>query len=113
MTADEDRLFQALANLLDNALRHTSAGGRIELEADATPDSVRVWVADTDEGIPSEHLPHIFQRFYRADAHRSRNQGGSGLGLAITKWIVEAHGGGIAVQSQPGKRTEFTLHLPR
>jgi heavy metal sensor kinase len=112
VNADEDRLFQALANLLDNAVRHTRSGGDIELGADAANDGVRIWVADTGEGIPSDHLPHIFQRFYRADAHRSRNEGGSGLGLAITKWIVEAHGGQIAVHSQPG-RTEFTLQLPR
>jgi heavy metal sensor kinase len=112
-TVDQDRLFQALVNIVDNALAHTSAGGEIELGADTEGDGIRIWVADNGEGIPPEHLPHIFQRFYRADAHRSRDSGGSGLGLAITKWIVEAHGGRITVDSQPGQRTEFTLHFPR
>lgn len=113
LTVDQDRLFQALVNVVNNAIAHTNAGGEIELGADTEGDGIRIWVADNGEGIPPEHLPHIFQRFYRADAHRSRDSGGSGLGLAITKWIVEAHGGRITVQSQPGQRTEFTLHLPR
>ncbi|WP_338066771.1 sensor histidine kinase, partial [Mycolicibacterium houstonense] len=93
--ADPHRLAQILGNLLDNALRHTPAGGQVTIEAgmSADSDTVELTVTDTGEGIPAEHLPHVFERFYRADTARDRDHGGSGIGLAIVKALVEAHGG--------------------
>src|SRR2546430_1656802 len=93
VTADPEALRQVLTNLLDNALRHTPAGGRITVSLESTPGGVIVSVADTGSGIAPEHLPRIFERFYRADPGRSREEGGTGLGLAIVKHLVEAHGG--------------------
>ncbi|MGV0809700.1 HAMP domain-containing sensor histidine kinase [Mycolicibacterium setense] len=114
--ADPHRLAQILGNLLDNALRHTPAGGRVTIEATAGPDtSVTLRVADTGEGIPAEHLSHVFERFYRADSARDRDHGGSGIGLAIVKALVEAHRGRISVTSSgagSGAGTTFTIVLP-
>jgi two-component system sensor histidine kinase BaeS len=114
---DEQRLSQVLANLLDNALRHTPPHGRVDVHADthADTDGTRVLmrVTDTGEGIAAEHLPHVFERLYRADAARTRDHGGSGLGLAIAKALVEAHGGHISASSQgAGTGTTFTIALP-
>ena len=109
---DPDRMAQVLGNLVSNALRHTPAGGRIELSAQAQGARVALVVADTGEGIPSDVLPHVFDRFYRGDAARSQQEGESGLGLAIAKSIVEAHGGTIAAASTPGHGTTFTIMLP-
>jgi len=75
-------------------------------------DYVELWVRDTGIGIASEHLPHLFERFYRVDKARSRAEGGSGLGLSICRWIAEAHGGCIFVESLPGKGSTFTVRLP-
>jgi len=108
---DPDALRQLLLILLDNALKYTPAGGRITVGLEAGGDAAVLKVADTGMGIPPEHLPHIFERFYRVDPARSG--GGSGLGLAIARWLAEAHGGGIQVESAPGRGSTFTVRLPR
>ncbi len=111
--ADEQRLAQVLANLLDNALLHTPPGGSVQLSCARVGDSVTIAVADNGEGIAAEHQPKIFERFYRADAARDRERGGAGLGLAIAKALVEAHGGTISVSSAgPGTGATFTVDLP-
>ncbi|MEA3336332.1 MAG: ATP-binding protein [Chloroflexota bacterium] len=111
--ADEGRLNQALSNLLSNALRHTPAGGKIILEAMATPAAVSIRITDTGEGILPENLPYIFDRFWRADPSRSHSSGaGSGLGLAITRQLVQAHRGQISVTSRAGEGTTFLIELP-
>lgn len=111
--ADEQRLAQVFGNLLDNALLHTPPGGSVELTCTRKGDSVIVTVADDGEGIAAEHLPMIFERFYRADTARDREHGGAGLGLAIAKALVEAHGGTISVTSAgPGTGATFTVDLP-
>lgn len=110
---DAERMGQALGNLLDNALRHTSAGGTVTLTCHRVEDWVEYRVADTGEGVAAEHLPHLFDRFYRADTSRDRRQGGAGIGLAIAKALVEAHDGGISVASAGvGHGTTFTVRLP-
>jgi heavy metal sensor kinase len=109
---DADRLKQLLLNLLDNAFKHTPPSGKILLRAQRQGTWVRVDVTDTGSGIPAEHLPHIFDRFYRVDKARSREAGGSGLGLSIARWIAEAHGGRIKVQSEAGRGATFTVLLP-
>lgn len=109
---DPERLRQAVANLVDNAIRHTPAGGGVTLTAERDRDAVRVTVRDTGVGIAPEHLPRLFDRFYRVDRPRSRASGGSGLGLAIVKYIVEAHGGTVSVESTLGVGSAFTIVLP-
>ena len=119
LTADPHRLEQALQNLASNALRHTPPGGTVRLVAarrptfaEATagrPTGILLRVADSGIGIPAEHLPHVFDRFYKAD--RSRTQSGSGLGLSIVKAIVERHGGTVSVRSTPGLETVFEITL--
>jgi signal transduction histidine kinase len=111
VTADPDRIEQAVENLFANALRHTSSGGVIELAARAEGESIVLSVVDSGAGIAAEHVPYVFDRFYKADAARKHNAGGSGLGLSITKAIVQRHGGSIHVDSVPG-RTAFTIVLP-
>ncbi len=110
---DSHRLGQVLANLLDNALRHTPPRGHVEVRAHSEPHRLIIRVTDTGEGIPAEHLPHVFERFYRAEVARTRDKGGAGIGLAIAKALIEAHGGTIAASSQgPGTGATFTLRLP-
>ena len=110
---DADRFGQVLGNLLDNALRHTPAGGTVILACRRIDRWVEYRVADTGHGVAAEHLPHLFDRFYRADTARDRDHGGSGIGLAIAKALVEAHGGGISVTSPgPGQGTTLTVRLP-
>jgi two-component system phosphate regulon sensor histidine kinase PhoR len=111
--ADRDRLAQVLTNLLDNAIKFTPNDGRIAVGWRAMNGEVEVSVADTGPGIAASDLPHIFDRFYKADRARPAIPGGSGLGLAITKHIIEAHGGRIRVASAPGVGTTFTFTLPR
>jgi two-component system sensor histidine kinase BaeS len=109
--ADTERMGQVLGNLLDNALRHTPPGGIVALTADPDPTGVRIGIADTGDGIPAEHLPHLFERFYRADSNR--DHGGSGIGLAIARAIVSDHGGHITAGSDgPGTGATFTITLP-
>jgi len=111
--ADADRIAQVLTNLLDNALRHTPTGGSVVVMADRVGVVVRIVVVDDGEGIPAEHLPYVFDRFYRVDTARDRAHGGSGVGLAIAKVITEAHGGTITVHSDgPGRGAVFTVVLP-
>lgn len=121
-------LQQIVTNLLNNAIKYTPEGGRVSVKIKGSglrvegldhpsplhsQPFVSLIVADTGVGIPPEHLPHIFDRFYRVDAGRSRDAGGSGLGLNIVKWAVEAHGGTIEVESAVGKGTTFTVRLPQ
>jgi signal transduction histidine kinase len=112
VSVDPDALRQILTNLIDNALRHTPDGGRIRIAARADQRGVALVVEDSGSGIPAEHLPRIFERFYRVDAGRARHHGGTGLGLAIVKHLVEAHGGRIEAQSAVGRGTTVRLTLP-
>ena len=112
-SVDAKRIRQVLANLLENALRHTEKGGSVTVTTAVMDGAVQVSVADTGVGISQEHLPHIFERFYRADPSRTRATGGSGLGLAISKYLVEAHGGTLGVKSEPGVGSQFSMTLPR
>jgi signal transduction histidine kinase len=112
--ADGQRLEQAVQNLAANALRHTPEGGRVTLAAEEAPEGVRLAVRDTGPGIPPEHLPHIFERFYKADASRTAAaQSGSGLGLSIVQAIVERHGGTITAANAPEGGAIFEIRLPR
>ena len=111
---DPQRMAQVLGNLLDNALRHTPPGGTVKLTV-GQPDRrwVELNVGDTGEGIDPAHLPHVFERFYRADAARARSRGGSGIGLTISRALVEAHGGRLSASSEGlGKGATFTVRLP-
>ncbi len=112
ISADRDKLYQVLVNLLDNALRHTPESGRVSLAASNRDGSVAIEVSDTGAGIPSTALPHIFERFYVVDPARARSRSGTGLGLAIVRHIIEAHGGTIAARSELGVGTTFTCTLP-
>jgi len=109
---DADRLRQVVGNLVTNALRATPRGGTVRLRATGSGDEVTIAVSDTGHGIAKADLPHVFDRFWRADNARSRATGGSGLGLAIAREIVAAHGGTIAVESEVGVGTTFTVRLP-
>lgn len=112
--ADPQRLAQILSNLIENALRYTPAGGQVAVHAHAEQPALVVFeVRDTGPGIPPDELPHIFDRFYRADRARARETGGSGLGLAIVQRLVELHGGRIWVTSAPGRGATFHVALPR
>jgi heavy metal sensor kinase len=113
VAGDEVRLRQVVINLLDNALKHTPQGGTITVRVGQQGDTCVLIVEDTGVGIPSEHLPHVFDRFYRVDKARSRAEGGTGLGLSIARSIVTAHGGRIELQSEPGAGTTCTVTLPR
>ena len=111
--ADRQRLMQVLGNLLDNALRHTPSGGQVTVTAARAGAEAVVTVTDDGEGIAAVHLPHLFERFYRADSARDRERGGSGIGLAIVKAVTEAHGGHVSVASRgPGQGTTFTVAVP-
>lgn len=112
VTADPVRLRQILTNLLQNAATHTPAGGKATISAEASDSWVEVRIRDTGVGIAPEHLPHIFDRFYRTDRSRSRATGGSGLGLAIVKHLVELHGGRVWVESLVGEGTVIGFTLP-
>jgi signal transduction histidine kinase len=110
---DTQSIGRVFNNLISNALRHTPRRGRVSVWVRRASSGVEVTVSDTGEGIRPQDLPHIFERFYRGDAARSRNRGsGAGLGLAIARGIVRAHGGDIRVESELGKGAQFTFHLP-
>ncbi len=109
---DQDRLRQVMFNLLANALQYTEQDGRVSIQAWHERGEAHVRVCDTGPGIAPEDLPHVFDRFYRADKSRSRSTGGSGLGLAIVRSLVELHGGKVRVQSAPGEGSCFTVSLP-
>ncbi len=109
---DHQRIGQVLGNLLSNALTHTPSDGKVVIAAQARQSEAEFSVSDTGKGISPEHLPYVFERFYRAAKSRSRATGGTGLGLSIAKQLVEAHGGQITVESQVGQGTTFTFTLP-
>lgn len=112
IVADEDRVVQLLVNLIDNALQHTPAGGWVTINCRADESGICLCISDTGSGIDPEHLPHVFERFYRADPARSSQRGGVGLGLNICKMIVEAHGGTIELMSEVEQGTTVKVHLP-
>jgi signal transduction histidine kinase len=112
ISGERDRLVQVFLNLVDNALRYTPAGGCVTLTSRCEENQLTATVADTGLGIPAQHLPYIFERFYRVDKARSRQAGGTGLGLSIVRQIVEAHGGRITVESAADQGTRFTVTLP-
>lgn len=109
---DPDRLRQLLLILLDNAIRYTPTGGEVRLGLRSEPGEAVLTVSDTGIGIEAEDLPHIFERFYRADKARARESGGTGLGLSIARWIAESHGGSLSVESQVGRGSTFVIRLP-
>lgn len=113
VNADLQRIKQLLLNLLDNAIKYTEPGGKITLDLKAEDKCAVITVSDTGRGIPTEDLPHIFERFFRRSAKTSdRSASGFGLGLSIVKWIVDSHGGKIETRSQAGQGTEFIVKLP-
>ena len=110
---DRTRIAQVVGNLIENAIVHPPAPGRVTVSAAmASPATVRITVADTGEGIPAELLPHVFERFYRVDPSRARTTGGDGLGLTIARQMVGLHGGAIRVESAPGEGSRFIVELP-
>jgi len=109
--ADPTALRQVLTNLVDNAIRHTSEGS-VTVFSRRTRGGIAIGVSDTGIGIPADHLPRIFERFYRVDAGRSRSEGGTGLGLAIVKHLVEGHGGRVRAESTVGRGTTIWAELP-
>ncbi|MHC5020863.1 MAG: sensor histidine kinase [Planctomycetota bacterium] len=112
VSGDEGLLGEVVTNLVTNAIRYNKPGGTVDVSLSVPNGTVELQVRDTGSGIPAASLPHLFERFYRVDPARSREEGGSGLGLAITKWIVEAHKGAIEVESTEGEGTTFTVRLP-
>ena len=112
LNGDDELLKRMLLNLLDNAVKYTPAGGEISVALSSQNGNARIVVTDTGIGIPAEDQPRIFDRFYRVDKARSRALGGAGLGLSIARWIVEAHGGSLSVESALGRGSAFTVELP-
>ena len=112
VVGDQERLTQLLRNLLENATQHTPPGTTITVQLRQLQGLAVLSVSDSGPGIAAEHLPRIWDRFYRVDKARSRAHGGTGLGLAIVKYIAEAHGGSVNVVSEPGAGTTFSIMLP-
>ena len=112
LRADPARIEQAVLILVDNAAKYSPAGGRITLSATTETGELLIRVEDHGPGIPNEHLPHIFERFYRVDKARARKQGGTGLGLSIAQTIVQAHGGRIEAENRTAGGTRVSIHLP-
>lgn len=115
VAGDPDRLKEVVLNLTDNAIKYTPVGGQVTLSVYEDGDWVQVEIADTGQGIPPEHLQHIFERFYRVPGVKARagRPAGTGLGLPIAQWIIESHGGRLTVASEVGRGTTFTIWLPR
>ena len=111
VSADRDKVYQVVVNLLDNALRHTPSGGRVGLAVETGDGTLDIVVSDTGGGIPSSALPHIFERFYVVDPARARGHSGTGLGLSIVKHIIEAHGGTVEAKSELGAGATFRCRL--
>ena len=112
VNVDPDRIGQVLGNLIDNALRHTPAGGSVTLSCRRVEHWVEYAVADTGEGIAAESIPRVTERFFRIDQGRSREGGGIGLGLAIVKHVLSRHDGTLKIESQPGKGSRFVCRFP-
>jgi len=110
---DEGLLRRMVINLLDNAVRYTPPGGKVSAALEAEGPDVRIRIADTGLGIAPESASRVFERFYRADESRSREQDGFGLGLSIVKWVAESHHGAVELTSQPGAGSTFTVRLAR
>ena len=110
---DETQLTSMFTNLVDNAVKYTPSGGRVEVTGGTEGDEIIISIADTGIGIPEGKLSRIFERFYRVDKARSKATGGTGLGLSIVRHVAENHGGRVTVESVPGKGTTFTVRLPR
>ena len=111
--ADPEKLGQVFVNLLDNAVKFSTENAKVEISAVELPERVKVTVKDSGIGIPQEHLPRVFERFYRADKARSREMGGTGLGLSIVKHVIDLHGGSVGVESAEGRGSEFWFTLPK
>jgi two-component system phosphate regulon sensor histidine kinase PhoR len=112
LVANRDQMEQVLVNLIDNAIKYTPSGGKVEVKAETGEGQVVIRVTDTGIGIMSQDLPRLFERFYRVDKARSRQSGGTGLGLSIVKHIVETHGGKVSVESEFGRGSVFSVTLP-
>jgi len=111
--ADNDRMHQVISNLLDNAIKYGRAGGKTSVEGRPLPDGrLEIAVVDDGPGIPKDAQDRIFERFYRVDKARSREQGGTGLGLAIVKHVVQAHSGEVRIESEPGSGSRFIINFP-
>jgi two-component system phosphate regulon sensor histidine kinase PhoR len=110
---DSQKIHQVVVNLLSNAISYTQEGGLVTVEVQPAEGGVEISVTDNGIGIPPEHLSRIFERFYRVDKSRSREEGGTGLGLSIVKHIVEAHGGWVNVESKAGQGSRFVFFLPK
>jgi len=111
--SDPEMIIQVFSNLIDNAVKFTPDRGKITVKAREKDDFIQIDVSDTGIGIKEEHLPRIFERFYRVDKARSREMGGTGLGLAIVKHIVHANKGKVSVKSESGKGSTFSVFLPK
>ncbi|HJX00678.1 MAG TPA: ATP-binding protein, partial [Terriglobales bacterium] len=112
VAVDRDAIQQVFTNLIENAIKYAAEGGRVILGAKEQENAVEFYVRDFGPGISSEHLPRVFERFYRVDKARSRESGGTGLGLAIVKHIVLNHGGAVRAESKLGQGTTFYFTLP-
>ena len=112
VNGDKVKLRQLFINILENAVRYTPADGAVSVSLVKKDENALATISDTGIGIPPEHLPHIFERFYRVDKARSKADGGVGLGMAIAKYIADSHGGKIEVESQVGKGTTFYVSIP-
>jgi two-component system sensor histidine kinase SenX3 len=110
---DETQLTSMFTNLVDNAVKYTPPGGRVEVVGGSEDSEISVRISDTGIGIPEGNMPRIFERFYRVDKARSKATGGTGLGLSIVRHVAENHGGSVTVESTPGEGSTFTVYLPR